>query len=72
MGARSSGGTGVSSETLRRGTGDYIWEDHFFPEVVDKDTGEPLPEGRMEYRFHHLAKYAVDALTGPTTSRISV
>jgi phenylacetate-CoA ligase len=39
-------GPGVSNEDVdERGTGSYIWEDHFFPEVVDKDTGEPLPEG---------------------------
>ncbi|MCB0561252.1 MAG: AMP-binding protein [Lewinellaceae bacterium] len=39
-------GPGVSNEDFEeRGTGSYIWEDHFFPEVVDKDTGEPLPEG---------------------------
>ncbi len=39
-------GPGVSNEDYEeRGTGSYIWEDHFFPEVVDKDTGEPLPEG---------------------------
>jgi len=39
-------GPGVSNEDHEeRGTGSYIWEDHFFPEVVDKDSGEPLPEG---------------------------
>jgi phenylacetate-CoA ligase len=40
-------GPGVSNEDVdERGTGSYIWEDHFFPEVVDKDTGEPVPEGQ--------------------------
>jgi len=39
-------GPGVSVEDVdERGTGSYIWEDHFFPEIVDKDTGEPVPEG---------------------------
>jgi phenylacetate-CoA ligase len=39
-------GPGVSQEDFEeKGTGSYIWEDHFFPEIVDKDTGEPLPEG---------------------------
>lgn len=39
-------GPGVSQEDHEeKGTGSYIWEDHFFPEVVDKDTGEPLPYG---------------------------
>ena len=39
-------GPGVSQEAFdEQSTGSYIWEDHFFPEVVDKDTGEPLPYG---------------------------
>ena len=39
-------GPGVSQEDHEeKGTGSYIWEDHFFPEVVDKNTGAPLPEG---------------------------
>jgi len=39
-------GPGVSQEAYNeRGTGSYVWEDHFYPEVVDKDTGEPLPYG---------------------------
>ena len=28
-----------------KGTGSYVWEDHFYPEIVDKDTKEPLPYG---------------------------
>ncbi|MEM7036648.1 MAG: phenylacetate--CoA ligase [Bacteroidota bacterium] len=39
-------GPGVSQEDFEeQGTGSYIWEDHFFPEVVDKNTGKPLPHG---------------------------
>lgn len=39
-------GPGVSQEDFEeKGTGSYVWEDHFFPEVVDKKTGKPLPEG---------------------------
>jgi len=39
-------GPGVSQEDYEeKGTGSYVWEDHFFPEVVDKDTGKPLPYG---------------------------
>ncbi len=39
-------GPGVSQEEVtEKGTGSHIWEDHFFPEVVHKDTGEPLPNG---------------------------
>lgn len=40
-------GPGVSQEDHEeKGTGSYVWEDHFFPEVVDKDTGLPVPEGQ--------------------------
>jgi len=39
-------GPGVSQEDFEeKGTGSYIWEDHFYPEVVDKETGKPLPYG---------------------------
>src|SRR5690554_5744458 len=39
-------GPGVSQEAWdEQGTGSYVWEDHFYPEIVDKDTGEPLPYG---------------------------
>lgn len=39
-------GPGVSQEDFEeKGTGSYIWEDHFYPEVVDRDTGKPLPYG---------------------------
>lgn len=40
-------GPGVAQEDVEeRGSGSYIWEDHFYPEVVDKDSGEPLGEGQ--------------------------
>ncbi|MCB9081743.1 MAG: AMP-binding protein [Lewinellaceae bacterium] len=40
-------GPGVSNEDFEeKGTGSYVWEDHFFPEIVDSDTGEPLPLGQ--------------------------
>lgn len=39
-------GPGVSQEDVdERGTGSYVWEDHFYPEIVDRLTGEPLPHG---------------------------
>ena len=39
-------GPGVSQEDVdEKGTGSYVWEDHFYPEIVDKDTKEPLPYG---------------------------
>lgn len=40
-------GPGVSQEDVEeKGTGSYIWEDHFFPEVVHPETREPLPYGK--------------------------
>ena len=40
-------GPGVSQEDHEeKGTGSYIWVDHFFPEVVDKDTGLPVAQGQ--------------------------
>ena len=39
-------GPGISQEDVdERGSGSYVWEDHFFPEVVDAATGEPMKEG---------------------------
>jgi phenylacetate-CoA ligase len=41
-------GPGVSNEDFEeQGTGSYVWEDHFFPEIVDKNTGEPVPYGQQ-------------------------
>lgn len=57
-------GPGVSNEDVdEKGTGSYIWEDHFFPEIVDKDTGEPLPEGEFGVlTFTTLTKQAMPLL----------
>ncbi|WP_137288504.1 phenylacetate--CoA ligase PaaK [Natronorubrum halophilum] len=38
-------GPGVSNECHEAQEGLHIWEDHFYPEVIDPHTGEPLPEG---------------------------
>lgn len=39
-------GPGVSQEDVEeQGSGSYIWEDHFYPEVVDPETKEVLPHG---------------------------
>ena len=39
-------GPGVSQEDYEEQSGSHIWEDHFFPEIVDRDSGEPLAEGK--------------------------
>ena len=38
-------GPGVANEDAQEQAGAYLWEDHFYPEVVDPDTGAPLPDG---------------------------
>jgi phenylacetate-CoA ligase len=39
-------GPGVAQECAETQDGPTIWEDHFYPEIIDPDTGEVLPEGR--------------------------
>ncbi|MBT2385515.1 phenylacetate--CoA ligase PaaK [Streptomyces sp. ISL-11] len=38
-------GPGVAQECVETKDGPHIWEDHFYPEIVDPVTGEVLPEG---------------------------
>ncbi len=38
-------GPGVAQEFVGQGGGPTIWEDHFYPEIVDPETGEVLPDG---------------------------
>ena len=40
-------GPGVACECLETKDGLHIWEDHFYPEVVDPETGRPLPDGEF-------------------------
>ncbi|MFN4072918.1 MAG: phenylacetate--CoA ligase family protein [Thermus sp.] len=40
-------GPGVANECVEERQGSHIWEDHFLPEVVDPNSGEPLPEGKV-------------------------
>lgn len=38
-------GPGVANEDWEEQSGSYIWEDHFYPEILDPKTKEPLPYG---------------------------
>jgi phenylacetate-CoA ligase len=38
-------GPGVANECIETKDGLHLWEDHFYPEVVDPATGAPLPDG---------------------------
>ena len=52
-------GPGVASECVEIKDGPHIWEDHFYPEVIDPDTGEVLPDGELgELVFTSLTKEA--------------
>ena len=53
-------GPGVASECIEAKDGPVIWEDHFYPEIVDPDTGEVLPDGEEgELVFTSLTKEAL-------------
>lgn len=40
-------GPGVASEYAETKDGPTIWEDHFYPEIVDPETGQVLPDGEL-------------------------
>ncbi len=53
-------GPGVANECVETKDGLHVWEDHFYPEVIDPDTGEVLPDGeRGELVFTSLTKQAM-------------
>ena len=53
-------GPGVASECVETKDGPTIWEDHFYPEIIDPDTGEVLPDGSEgELVFTSLTKEAL-------------
>ena len=53
-------GPGVASECLETKDGPTIWEDHFYPEIVDPVTGEPVADGEQgELVFTSLTKEAL-------------
>ena len=56
-------GPGVSQECIEARAGSHIWEDHFYPEVVDAGTGEPLADGKEGVLiFTHLTREAMPLL----------
>ncbi|HLZ62536.1 MAG TPA: phenylacetate--CoA ligase [Ktedonosporobacter sp.] len=65
-------GPGVSQECIEARSGSHIWEDHFYPEVVDVDTGEPVADGKQGVLvFTHLTREAMPLLrywTGDITT----
>ena len=56
-------GPGVANECIETKDGPVIWEDHFYPEIVDPETGEVLPEGSEgELVFTTLTKEALPVI----------
>ena len=56
-------GPGVGMECVETKDGPTIWEDHFYPEIIDPDTGEVLPDGEYgELVFTSLTKVALPIL----------
>ncbi|MDN5251602.1 phenylacetate--CoA ligase [Betaproteobacteria bacterium LSUCC0117] len=52
-------GPGVASECIETKDGPVIWEDHFYPEIIDSETGDVLPDGSEgELVFTSLTKVA--------------
>jgi len=56
-------GPGVANECIEAKDGPVIWEDHFYPEIIDPQTGEVLPEGEEgELVFTTLTKEALPVI----------
>ena len=56
-------GPGVAQECAETRDGLTVWEDHFFPEIIDPDTGRVLPDGETgELVFTSLTKEAMPVI----------
>jgi phenylacetate-CoA ligase len=56
-------GPGVAQEAAATKDGPHIWEDHFYPEIIDPISGEPVPDGEQgELVFTSLTKVAMPVI----------
>jgi phenylacetate-CoA ligase len=56
-------GPGVACECIESKDGPIVWEDHFYPEIIDPETGEVLPDGSQgELVFTSLTKEALPVI----------
>ncbi|CAN5918097.1 phenylacetate--CoA ligase [soil metagenome] len=63
-------GPGVAQECVETKDGLHIWEDHFYPEVIDPQSGEVLPDGEEgELVFTSLTKQALPIVRYRTRDR---
>ncbi|HTL20652.1 MAG TPA: phenylacetate--CoA ligase PaaK [Steroidobacteraceae bacterium] len=63
-------GPGVASECVDTKDGLILWEDHFYPEIIDPHTGAPLPDGTEgELVLTSLSKEALPVIRYRTRDR---
>ncbi|MBV8877862.1 MAG: phenylacetate--CoA ligase [Gammaproteobacteria bacterium] len=63
-------GPGVASECVETKDGLVLWEDHFYPEIIDPETGAVLPEGTEgELVLTSLSKEALPVIRYRTRDR---
>jgi phenylacetate-CoA ligase len=56
-------GPGVACECVETKDGPHVWEDHFYPEIIDPETGQVLPDGEKgELVFTSLTKQAMPVI----------
>jgi len=56
-------GPGVAQECIETKDGLHVWEDHFYPEIIDPETGAVLPDGvEGELVFTSLTKQALPVI----------
>jgi phenylacetate-CoA ligase len=56
-------GPGVACECIESKDGPVVWEDHFYPEIINPETGEVLPDGEQgELVFTSLSKQAMPVI----------
>jgi phenylacetate-CoA ligase len=56
-------GPGVAQECVETKDGPHVWEDHFYPEIIDPATGRVLPDGEPgELVFTSLTKQAMPVI----------
>ena len=63
-------GPGVASECVESKDGPVLWEDHFYPEIIDPDTGQVLADGQAgELVLTSLTKEAFPVIRYRTRDR---
>ena len=66
-------GPGVACESLEAKDGAIIWEDHFYPEIIDPDSGSVLPDGEVgELVLTSLTKEALPVIRYRTRDRTTL